>query len=163
MIPALDTNIGTNVMVKKRELVSVKGQPILYGGALDFGEYERTKGWEGIIEDMKSGRFPAEKKAWSDVYGNGLRVLVRRTGTVSYYCQYRAPEPPASLDLDEDEKRKRGHITLGHYPHTPVEIVRNRAMVITKLAEMGQDVKWGLRLRLLHEIDEKGLKWRFRV
>jgi Arm DNA-binding domain len=151
---------------KKRKMSVVRGPRASAGGGvapqIDFAEYAKGGGFERLVEDMQSGRNPIQRLHLSDTEGNGLRVIIRRTGVITYHCHYFAPPPPDDLELEEDEVGggARPLMKIGTYPSTDVKTARHRAEVVTKLAQSGIDVRWGLHARLMKELDSKGLKWR---
>ena len=66
---------------------------------IDFAEYAKSGGFERLVEDMQSGRTPVHRLHLTDTEGNGLRVIIRRTGVITYHCHYFAPEPPKVGDV----------------------------------------------------------------
>jgi hypothetical protein len=154
----------TGISAKKRMLV-LKGSKVgatMSSPQIDFAEYAKSGGFERLVEDMQSGRNPVQRLHLTDTHGNGLRVIIRRTGVITFHCHYFAPEPPAEMELGEEEAGggARPLLKIGSYPGTDVRTARHRAEVVTKLAQLGIDVRWGLQARLMKELDSKGLKWR---
>jgi Arm DNA-binding domain len=154
----------TGISAKKRMLV-LRGSKVgatMSSPQIDFAEYARSRGFERLVEDMQSGRNPVQRLHLTDTQGNGLRVIIRKTGMITYHCHYFAPEPPADMEYEEEEVGggARPLLKIGSYPGTDVKTARHRAEVVSALARSGIDVRWGLQARLMKELDAKGLKWR---
>lgn len=146
----------------KKKVIVIRGQRApadTFSPHIDFAEYAKNGEFERILGEMQSGHIPMTRMVLSDKEGNGLRVIIRRTGSIAYHCHYFAPEPPDNRETDEDDAA-RPLLKIGTYPKTPVRTVRERAATITKLAEMGINVRWGLDDRLMKELDERGIKWK---
>jgi Arm DNA-binding domain len=151
----------------KKKVISIRGprMPRMTtdeGPQIDFADAVKVGRFEEYVKDMQSGRFPLQRLHLSDTEGNGLRVIIRKTGLITYHCHYFAPpDPPQSLELDEEEAvGGRPLQKIGSYPSTSVATARHRAQVITTLAKNGIDFRWGLLPRVLREIDEKGVRWK---
>ena len=131
------------------------------GPQIDFAEYVKNGRFEGLVEDLQSGRNPVQRIVLTDTEGNGLRVIIRRTGVITYHCHYFAPDAPEGVELDDNETGGgRPLIKIGTYPGTPIKVVRERAKIVTDLAANGIDVRWGGHARLMRELDSRGVKWK---
>lgn len=132
--------------------------------SIDFEEAVKTGRFEDYAKMMQNGILPRTKFQVTDTEGNGLRALIRISGSVSYHCHWLIAGGAMHVDGDiedtDDELKSRPHLTIGHYPSTPVKEVRELAATIYKLGQMGVDVRLGLHYRLLRELKAKGIKWR---
>lgn len=161
---------GQEFTMARKKVISASGprtpreppDDLATGPQIDFADAVKHKQFEKYVEDLKTRRIPLKRLQLSDKMGNGLRVIIRPTGHISYHCHYFAPEWPADLVADDEDEAKvvRPLKKIGVYPESSVAKVRQRALVITTLAKNGMDYRWALLPRVLREIDKEGLKWR---
>ncbi len=104
--------------------------------------------FDGLADDIKSGRIPLERVTVSDDMQMGLRAIIRNTGLISFHVQY--PNTDGT----------RPYLKLGEHPAMSVKEARELAKTVIALAARGIDVQAGLHERLVRELKEKGERWR---
>jgi hypothetical protein len=102
---------------------------------------------ENLADDMKSGRIPLDRMTVSDTVQAGLRIIVRKTGGISFHAHYEVND-------------SRPMLKIGEHPGTTLEKARNLTKIIRDLANKGIDPQEGLHDRLLRELEIKGASWR---
>ncbi len=106
-----------------------------------------TDTFEGLADDLKSGRIPLDRVTVSDNIVTGLRAIIRNTGGISFHIGYTVGG-------------SRPYLKLGEHPDMTIAEARAIAKTVKSLAEKGIDVQAGLHDRLIRELKEKGERWR---
>ena len=116
--------------------------------AFDFS----VETFERVARELKSGRLPLVRTQISDDMVTGLRMLINRSGLMSYHVSYYCGDARPYIKIGEANKNSPDYLTL--------EDARELAKTIKGLAEKGIDVQEGLMQRLIRELKRDGMKWR---
>lgn len=98
-----------------------------------------------LAADLKSGRVPVPRQTLTK---DGLQVIIRDTGTISYLVIYNSGNTRTTLTLGSHDEGMR------------LAEARYLADTIRALSDKGIDVQAGLHKRLIRELKEQGTKWR---
>lgn len=107
-----------------------------------------------IADDIASGRTPVGRITVSDDFVVGLRVMILKSGAVSYHVSYHLNGERPFLYIGSAKK--------GDPDYLPLAEARETAKTIKALAEKGVDVQDGLLPRLMRELKRDGVRWRSR-
>ncbi len=107
---------------------------------------------EAFARDLKTQRIPLERQQISDDMVTGLRVMIHRSGAISFHVSYYVGEQRPFMRL--------GSFNEGDPDYLTIEEARELTKTIKALGERGIDVQAGLHRRLVHELMRDGTNWK---
>lgn len=107
-----------------------------------------------IASDMVSGRSLVGRTTVSDDLVVGLRIMILKSGTISYHASYTLKGERPFLYIGSANRDQPDYLSLAE--------ARETVKTIKALADKGVDVQDGLLPRLIRELKRDGVKWRSR-
>jgi hypothetical protein len=101
--------------------------------------------FEEAVRYLKKTSLP--RAMISDPIEPGLRVMVRKSGSISFHVHYAVGNSRPMIDIGES-------------PEMTIERARKIARSIIAIADKGIDPRDGLHKRLVAEIEKLGDRWR---
>ncbi|WP_448043750.1 integrase arm-type DNA-binding domain-containing protein [Bradyrhizobium liaoningense] len=105
-----------------------------------------------MAKDMKSGRILLDRTVLSDDLVTGLRVVIRKDGTVAYHASYHFGDDRPFMKLGVIDPKDPDYISLND--------ARELTKVIKTLAAKGINPQEGLHRRLVAELLRDGVNWK---
>jgi|KBSMisStaDraftv2_1062788.scaffolds.fasta_scaffold1897613_1 Arm DNA-binding domain len=101
--------------------------------------------FEEVVKYLKKTSLP--RAMISDPVEPGLRVMVRKSGSISFHVHYTVGTSRPMIDI-------------GEAPEMTIDRARKIARSIIAIADKGIDPRDGLHKRLVAEIEKVGDKWK---
>jgi hypothetical protein len=125
-------------------LLNARRKPKIKAPKIERPEFSAPL-FERLLRDLKKGKL--DRVSVSDNEVQGLQVIIRKTGLISYHVNY-------------DFGGSRPVLKIGTHPGTTVAEARDLARTVRELAAMGIDPQQGLHERLIRELKAQGSAWR---
>ena len=104
-----------------------------------------------MAKELGSGKLKLPRVQWSDDLVTGLRVMINKSGLITWHTAYTIGESRPLLKIGSFNKGDKEFLTL--------EDARHLTKVIQTLARRGTDVQESLHRRLIAELKRDGVNW----